>query len=387
MHSLNFRRYLSLLLVEDQSCYEIPAFVIDDCTIWTMDDNIPFVFLEITLALSIVILNLLVCATVYLHKELRTATNFLIVSLAAADIGVGALAIPFSIVLSMEYTLCFYTCIFITCFPLVTTQFSILLLLLIAINAHLKIRLPNSYTVYVTNRRLVLAVVVCLFLSGLIGFSPMMGWNQFQQYVGINKSHIASERSFFAFERSLVIYPAPFQPRDLSRAYFSHKVVATNTSNIQGNHLGCCSLTAVFSPEYLVYFVFFGCTLLPLLIMLTIYGDIFRVVRGHLRTSKKREAHMAWTLLLLVGIFCFCWMPLNTINSLRLLCQSCTLPVSLIRLAVIFSHMNSFANPLVYAMRKKNFGVALRSVVLRLVQCCKSPKVVSRNHKIYPQDV
>ncbi|KAM4016893.1 adenosine receptor A2b-like [Anomaloglossus baeobatrachus] len=351
-----------------------------------MDDNFPFIFVEIALALSIVTLNLLVCATVYLHKELRTATNFLIVSLAAADIGVGALAIPFSIVLSMEYMLCFYTCMFITCFPLVTTQFSILLLLLIAINAHLKIRLPNSYMVTVTNRRLLLAVFVCLFLSCLIGFAPMMGWNQFQQYVGSNKTQTASEKSVMAFERSIVIYQASFRPRDLSKAYFSHKEITTNNT-IRGDHLGCCSLTAVFSPEYLVYFVFFGCILLPLLIMLTIYGDIFRVVREHLKSSKKREAHTAWTLLLLVGIFCLCWIPLNTINSLRLLCQSCTIPISLIRLAVLFSHMNSFANPLVYAMRKKDFSVALRSVVWRLVGCCPLPQVISRNHKVHPQDV
>ncbi|KAM3923191.1 adenosine receptor A2b-like [Leptodactylus fuscus] len=350
-----------------------------------MDDNIPFIFLEIVLALSIITLNLLVCATVYLHKELRTETNFLIVSLAAADIGVGALAIPFSIVLSMEYILCFYTCIFITCFPLVTTQFSILLLLLIAINAHLKIRLPNSFMVYLTGRRLILAVLICFILSCLIGFSPMMGWNQLQQYVSTNKSQVASERSILAFERSIVIYPPYYRPRDLSQAYFSHKEF-TNSSNIKGDHLGCCSLTAVFTPEYLVYFVFLGCTLLPLLLMLTIYGDIFRVVRGHLKSSKKREVHMAWTLLLLVGIFCLCWIPLNAINSLRLLCRSCTLPVSLIRLAVLFSHTNSFANPLVYAMRRKDFGAALRSVTMRLVRCCSSPKVVSRNHKVHPQD-
>ncbi|XP_073511448.1 adenosine receptor A2b-like [Phyllobates terribilis] len=353
-----------------------------------MDNNVPFIFLEIALALSIIILNLLVCATVYLHKELRNVTNFLIVSLAAADIGVGALAIPFSIVLSMEYILCFYTCMFITCFPLVTTQFSILLLLLIAINTHLKLRLPNSYTVTVTNRRLVLAVFVCLFLSCLIGFAPMMGWNQFQQYVGSNKTQTASERSVMAFDRSIVIHSASFQPRDLSKAYFSHKEITNDNNNtIPGDHLGCCSLTAVFSPEYLVYFVFFGCILLPLLIMLTIYGDIFRVVREHLKSSKKREAHMAWTLVLLVGIFCLCWIPLNTINSLRLLCQSCTIPISLIRLTVLFSHMNSFANPLVYAMRKKDFGVALRSVALRLVGCCPLPKIISRTHKVNPQDV
>ncbi|KAM5132197.1 adenosine receptor A2b-like [Mantella aurantiaca] len=347
-------------------------------------DNFPFAFLEILLAVGIVSLNVLVCVTVYLHKELRSITNFLIVSLAAADIGVGAVAIPFSIVLSMEYILCFYTCLFITCFPLVTTQFSILLLLLIAVNSHLKIRLPNSYTVYMTNRRLALAVLLCLFLSCLIGFSPMMGWNQFQQYVGSNKTHTASERSMAGFERSILVFYLPRRARDLSRAYFSHQQVANNNS-IRGDHLGCCSLTSVFTPEYLVYFVFFGCTLLPLLIMLAIYADIFRVVRGHLRSSKKWEINMAKTMLLLVGIFCLCWIPLNAINSLRLLCQSCFIPVHLIRLAVLFSHMNSFANPLVYAMRKKDFGAAFRSVFLRLIRCCPIPKVLCQRNKIHPE--
>lgn len=108
-----------------------------------MDLYFGFVVLEGFLAVAIITINLLVCATVYLHKELRSITNYLIVCLAVADLGVGALAIPFSMVLSMEYTLCFYTCLFLTCFPLVTTQFSILLLLVIAINAHLKIKLPN----------------------------------------------------------------------------------------------------------------------------------------------------------------------------------------------------------------------------------------------------
>lgn len=108
-----------------------------------MDLYIAFVILEGLLAVAIISINLLVCATVYLHRELRCITNYLIVCLAVADLGVGTLAVPFSIVLSMEYSLCFHTCLFLTCFPLVTTQFSILLLLVIALNAHLKIKLPN----------------------------------------------------------------------------------------------------------------------------------------------------------------------------------------------------------------------------------------------------
>lgn len=110
--------------------------------------DIGFVVLESILAMAIITINLLVCLTIYLHKELRCITNYLIVSLAVADLGVGALAIPFSMVLSMEYTLYFYTCLFLSCFPLVTTQFSILLLLVIAIHTHLKLKLPNRQVTF-----------------------------------------------------------------------------------------------------------------------------------------------------------------------------------------------------------------------------------------------
>ncbi|XP_030068350.1 adenosine receptor A2b-like [Microcaecilia unicolor] len=351
-----------------------------------MDTYFAFILLECMLAAGIIGMNLLVCATVYLHKELRSITNYLIVCLAVADFGVGALAIPFSIVLSMEYTLCFYVCLFLTCFPLVTTQFSILLLLVIAINAHLKIRLPNSYAIYVNKRRITFIVAFCWLLSCLIGFSPMMGWNGFQQYVDSNRSvaiSIPSERSV-----SVLGHGLPYAGF-LSKVYFSIKG-SFNNSDIHGTHLGRCTFTSIFTPEYLVYFIFFTCTLLPLGIMLSIYIDLFRIVRGHfmahpLRVTKWGEVQLAHTLLLLVGIFCVCWIPINVINSLGLLCPGCTIYKSLIRLTVLLSHVNSLANPLVYALRKKDFGLALRSVFFRYVLCWPILKSCRRKSKVYPK--
>ncbi|ETE64870.1 hypothetical protein L345_09361, partial [Ophiophagus hannah] len=122
--------------------------------------DIGFMVLESILAMAIITINLLVCITIYLHKELRCITNYLIVSLAVADLGVGALAIPFSMVLSMEYTLYFYTCLFLTCFPLVTTQFSILLLLVIAIHTHLKIKLPNRQVMFFDRDPIIIKIVL-----------------------------------------------------------------------------------------------------------------------------------------------------------------------------------------------------------------------------------
>ncbi|KAJ6663892.1 hypothetical protein lerEdw1_009973 [Lerista edwardsae] len=370
-----------------------------------MDLYFGFVVLEGLLAVAIITMNLLVCATVYLHKELRCVTNYLIVCLAVADLGVGALAIPFSMVLSMEYTLCFYTCLFLTCFPLVTTQFSILLLLLIAINAHLKIKLPNrqvkgysssiwcrgnhshdihklpslnSYARHVRKGWVVIIAVCCWLLSLLIGLSPMMGWNGFQHYVEAQNQTMAVS---FPSERSAFVIIA----RDLPYGGFLSKVYPSqrqhfNYSQLHLGHVGRCSFTSIFSPEYLVYFIFLTCTMLPLAAMLGIYADLFRVVRGHfhrLWPAKKREMQMARTLFLLVGIFCVCWLPLHVLYCIQLLCPRCKRYESLDRLAVLLSHLNSLANPLVYALRKKDFGLALRSVFLhrvlgwpRLKACC-----------------
>ncbi|XP_019397248.1 PREDICTED: adenosine receptor A3-like [Crocodylus porosus] len=353
-----------------------------------MDMYFIFMLLEALLAVAIICTNLLVCATLCLHKELSCVTNYLLGCLAVADLGVGALAVPFSMVLGMEYTLCFYTCLFLTCFPLVTTQFSILLLLLIAVNAHLKIRLPNSYAIYVTKGRVLVIVGFCWLFSVLIGLSPMMGWNRLEQYREVNKT-----MSF-----SLPLQRAAFVliTCDLPYSTFLSKVQPgnrrdSNSSETPDRHLGRCSFTSVFSPEYLVYFVFFACTLLPLGAMLGIYADLFRVVRGHflaqpLRVSKKGELQMAGTLFLLVSVFCVCWIPLHVIYSVRLLCPHCQTYESLERLAVMLSHLNSLANPLVYTMKKKDFGLALRSVFLRYIlwwpqlQACCSPKA-----KVYPQ--
>ncbi|KAM3829458.1 adenosine receptor A1-like [Vipera latastei] len=348
--------------------------------------DIGFVVLESILAMAIITVNLLVCLTIYLHKELRCITNYLIVSLAVADLGVGAVAIPFSMVLSMEYTLYFYTCLFLTCFPLVTTQFSILLLLVIAIHTHLKLKLPNSYPLHVKKRWVLIIVAFCWLLSLLIGLSPMMGWNQFQQYgqSGNKTMAIDFQKAVFVF----VIQDKP--PRDLlSEAYRDPETLSYSHGHVE--HLGRCSFTSIFSPEFLVYFIFLVCTLLPLAAMLGIYGDIFRVVRGHFQSrplwpAKRKEMQMACTLLLLVGVFFICWMPLHLIYCIQLLCPSCEQYESLEHLAVLLSHLNSLANPLVYALRKKNVGLALRSVFLYRVLRWPSVKTCcGSSSKVHPQ--
>jgi len=104
--------------------------------------DVAYIILELVIAVLAILGNILVCWAVYLNSNLQNVTNYFVVSLAAADIAVGVLAIPFAITISTGFCAFFYGCLFIACFVLVLTQSSIFSLLAIAIDRIIAIRIP-----------------------------------------------------------------------------------------------------------------------------------------------------------------------------------------------------------------------------------------------------
>ncbi|XP_060708690.1 adenosine receptor A1-like [Hemiscyllium ocellatum] len=335
-----------------------------------------FIGLEATLGLSVIGVNLLVCVTVYLHREVRTLTNCLIACLALADLSVGALAVPCSIMLSLDLTLCFNNCLLLACWPLITTQFSVFVLQTIAINTHLKIHQPCRYHILVTKRRLTMAISICWISALIIGFTPVMGWNGLDISVDASTPNVSlvAERSLVGERISLLgFFPRPFQVArvaNLSRA-------------------GPCSFHRVISLNYLVYFMFFCWTLLPLSTMLAVYAHSFHLVRRYVsnqrfRSAKRCDVHTARTLFLMMGLFCLCWLPLNLVNCLAFFCPSCCPSPWLVNLMVALSHLNSLLNPMVYALRKRDFGTALKAVVVQLLPGASKYKSCLARSKVSP---
>uniref|UniRef100_UPI00398F1AD3 adenosine receptor A2b-like n=1 Tax=Pristiophorus japonicus TaxID=55135 RepID=UPI00398F1AD3 len=320
-----------------------------------------FIAAEAGLGLGVIAANLLVCATVYLHRELRSLTNCLVACLALADLSVGALAVPCSVVLSLDLPLGPYACLLVAGCPLVATQFSVLVLLAIAANTHLKIR---QYSLLVTRKRAVVAVTLCWLLAALVGFAPAMGWNGLDASVAPTANlTLPAERAALQQRISLLgFFPRPVEP-------------PRREANHSGPWAGPCSFRSVISLDYLVYCTFFCGMLLPLVAMLGIYADSFRLVhrhlgRPHFKAARRSEARTAQTLFLMVGLFALCWMPLNVLNCLALFRPGFPPPPAwLDRLAVVLSQLNSLANPGLYAARKRDFGAALRGVLLRCLPC------------------
>ncbi|XP_035514846.1 adenosine A2a receptor a [Morone saxatilis] len=292
-----------------------------------------YIVLELLIAVFSVLGNVLVCWAVCLNSNLQTITNFFVVSLAVADIAVGVLAIPFSVVISTGFCSNFYGCLFIACFVLVLTQSSIFSLLAIAIDRYIAIKLPLRYNSLVTGQRAQGIIAICWVLSIIIGLTPMMGWHK-----------------RFQNDNSTC-------PPGLMKCLFEEVVVM----------------------EYMVYFNFFACVLIPLLLMLAIYLCIFMAARHQLklievkavhgeksRSTLQKEVQAAKSLAIIVGLFAVCWLPLHIINCFTLFCPQCERPpLWIMYVAIILSHGNSVVNPFIYAYRIREFRQTFRRIIRR----------------------
>ncbi|XP_053557965.1 adenosine receptor A2a [Bombina bombina] len=294
--------------------------------------NLTYIILEVAIAVLAILGNLLVCWAVRINSNLQNVTNYFVVSLAVADIAVGVLAIPFAITISIGFCAAFHACLFIACFVLVLTQSSIFSLLAIAADRYIAIRIPLRYNSLVTSQRASAIIAVCWVLSFVIGLTPMLGWHG--------------------------------------------KITASENSSC-GSPKVQCLFEIVVTMDYMVYFNFFACVLVPLLLMFGIYLRIFMAARRLLkqlehnvvygdrsRSILQKEVQCAKSLAIIVGLFAVCWLPLHIINCFTLFSQGTVRPPPwLMYLAILLSHTNSVVNPLIYAYRIREFRQTFHKIL------------------------
>ncbi|XP_012720558.2 adenosine receptor A1 [Fundulus heteroclitus] len=294
--------------------------------------DVVYISIEIAIAVASVLGNVLIVLVVYVNQALRDTTFSFIVSLAVADIAVGSLVIPLAIVISLGFRTQFYTCLILSSLVLTITQSSILSLLAIAIDRYLRIKIPTRYNDIVTQGRAYMAVCTCWILSILSGLVPLVGWN------------------------------------DLSHGNLS------KSSEI------VCEFKTVIRMDYMVYVNFFVCVMVPLALMIILYGEIFRVIRKQLNRRAeatcdreryyRKELKLAKSLALVVFLFITCWMPIHIMNCVELFRPGET-PKSALYVGIFMSHVNSALNPMVYAFRIKRFRLTLIQIT-RQCMLCKS---------------
>ncbi|XP_074119152.1 adenosine receptor A3 isoform X2 [Sminthopsis crassicaudata] len=152
-----------------------------------------------------------------------------------------------------------------------------------------------------------------------------------------------------------------------------------------------CRFHSVMRMDYMVYFSFFTWILIPLVIMCAIYVDIFYVIRNKLRQSFSgsreagafygRESKTAKSLLLILLLFAFSWLPLSIMNCVSYFFPKVIINQNLLCLGILLSHANSMMNPIVYACKIKKFKetylLILKSYILRIPSDSSSTKQTS----------
>ncbi|XP_039605244.1 adenosine receptor A3-like isoform X1 [Polypterus senegalus] len=272
-----------------------------------------YVMVELIIGLLACLGNTVVIWAVKLNHRLREPTFYFIVSLAVADIAVGAVVIPLAVVINFGLQTHFYSCLFLVCILLVLTQSSIMSLLAIAIDRYLRVKIAKRYKSIATRQRVWIAIGLCWAISVVLGFLPMFGWHSKEELQGTNTSCLVN-----------------------------------------------CTFLAVVSMSYMVY-LNFASVLAPLLIMVVLYLEIFYRIKKHLKVSVassgesnkdyRKEQKLAKSVTLVLFMFAGCWLPLHIVNCIIYYNKITDVPRYIILIGISLTHSNSAINPFIYALR------------------------------------
>ncbi|XP_044025385.1 trace amine-associated receptor 1-like [Siniperca chuatsi] len=300
-------------------CYEIDNFNY----ILTNIPSIICVLLYIFLALLSVVTicgNLLVIISIIYFKQLHTPTNYLILSLAVADLLVGIIVFPFSMAFSLSS--CLYHedlfCKVRGSFDISLSTCSILNLCCISIDRYYAVCQPLTYRTKINHRVVVVMILVSWGVSVLIGISVIIA--------GLNNDKCE--------ERCLI------------------DVLIKNT----------------IGPILSFY--------LPVIIMLCIYLRIFLVAQRQARsiqnttcqgtksgaTVNKMERKATKTLAIVLGVFVLCWLPFFLCVTFVPFSNN-SVPGSVVETLNWLTLSNSMLNPFIYAFFYRWFRSAFRMII------------------------
>ncbi|XP_022124197.1 adenosine receptor A2b [Pieris rapae] len=288
--------------------------------------------LEILVALVAVVGNAMVIHVFRQDRRLRRRTNYYIVSLAIADFLVGLLGIPFAILASVGLPRNLYACLFTVSLLVMLCTISIFCLVAVSVDRYWAILHPMGYSRNVRTKTAICIISVCWVAGGLVGFLPLLGW------------HAA-------------VGPSPG-----------------------------CYFVEVMDYNYLL-FLYFATIVTPSVLLAAFYTHIYRVVvkqmsavvtveggQGRAGTmlrvlgaAQKREVKATQNLAIIVFFFIVCWIPLYTMNAIKAFMPELDIPNPITYFCIIFSHLNSAINPLLYAYHLKDFRAALKGLLCTII--------------------
>ncbi|XP_013884268.1 trace amine-associated receptor 1-like [Austrofundulus limnaeus] len=259
--------------------------------------------------------NLLVIFSVFYFKQLHTPTNFLILSLAVADLLVGIIVFPFSMAFSLSS--CMYHegvfCKVRDCFDILFSTCSILHLCCISVDRYYAVCQPLTYKSKINRHVVIIMVAVIWIFSALIAIAVMI----------------------------------PRTNEKCQEQCFIDVFIANTVGS-------------------LLSFYF------PVVILLCIYLKIFIVAQRQARSIQtvikrganvsKMERKATKTLTIVLGVFLMCWTPFFLCISFQPFINS-LIVVHVIETLNWLALANSTVNPFIYAFFYSWFRSAFKIII------------------------
>ncbi|TDH01607.1 hypothetical protein EPR50_G00182030 [Perca flavescens] len=361
------------------------------------------------LTLSTICGNLLVVISVCFVKKLRQPSNYLIVSLAVADLSVALAVMPFVSITDLiggQWIFGQFFCNVFIAMDVMCCTASIMSLCVISIDRYLGITKPLTYPVRQNGCCMAKMVLSVWLLSASITLPPLFGWAQNVNdgrvclisqdfgytvystavafYIPMSVMLIMYHRIYRAAKLSAAKHTITGFPRegeygegvDTRRERGQHEAhrpaVSGETGSVEGTEaeqeaeeeeesLDCVAAALKLQRE-----VEEECS--------TRVSRLLKTGEHHQRRKRKnqsifkREQKAAATLGIVVGAFTFCWLPFFLVSTARpFVCgvECSCVPLWLERTLLWLGYANSLINPFIYAF----FNRDLRTTYSNLLRC------------------
>ena len=428
-----------LLFFSDSDASTLPSYLVADCslsdesvnvtaTTWTEHGNdteaveLRQVIVGVVLALFAVFTvagNTLVMAAVVCEPYLRNnVTNYFIVSLAVADLIIGVVVMPFSIVLeASDGRWPFGTdwCDIWHSLDVLASTASILNLSVIALDRYWAISDPITYPTRMSTGRAVVFIGLIWICSAAISFPAIAWWRHVAADTESQPAFTCAftDDSAYLILSSLVSFYAPV----CLILYAYYRIYAAAAAQLRSIERGCKVMTTTSCRDGVAD----GREMTTLRIhrgggsaSVTSSADCrpgaldvarrtsrqsslaideptcrrasslsvstprrwktFTVCRQRLsRVSRERKA--AKTLGIVMGVFCACWVPFFVTNLLYAVCRhvGCVQHADILfRVFTWLGYINSGMNPVIYACSMRDFRRAFARRLVCTGCCCRS---------------
>ncbi|XP_012665498.1 D(3) dopamine receptor isoform X2 [Otolemur garnettii] len=329
------------------------------------------------LILAIIFGNGLVCVAVLRERALQTTTNYLVVSLAVADLLVATLVMPWVVYLEVTggvWNFSRVCCdVFVTLDVMMCTA-SILNLCAISIDRYTAVVMPVHYqhgTGRSSCRRVALMITAVWVLAFAVSCPLLFGLNttgdpsicsisnpDFVIYSSVVSFYLPFGVTVLVYARIYVVLRQRRQKRILTRQNsqcisvrpsFPQQPLSPGRPHMElKRYYSICQDAALDGPGFQER-----------------EGELKREERSRNSLMPLREKKATQMVVIVLGAFIVCWLPFFLIHILNTHCQACHVSPELYSATTWLGYVNSALNPVIYT----TFNVEFRKAFLKILSC------------------